>query len=139
MSEAHVLMLPASSSVVLPIAGDLQTNCGIIVDGILTAGSKAFDKIAICITDYCLLRDVVACFEQVTGKPAVFVEVCESSWQKLWGLSGLGFAAQLQFSKSHSNWHHFETDRVITLDDLGVREKLVDFRQALAAAKEKIL
>ncbi|KAJ3544412.1 hypothetical protein NM208_g3068 [Fusarium decemcellulare] len=138
MSEAHVLMLPASPSVVLPIAGDLQTNCGIIIDGILTAGPKAFGKIAICITDYRPLRDVVACFEQVSGKPAVFVEVSESSWRKLWGLSGLGFAAQLQFSKSHPNWHDFEPDRIITVDDLGVRERLVDFRQAMVASKGKI-
>ncbi|GKT51111.1 NmrA-like family domain-containing protein 1 [Colletotrichum spaethianum] len=138
-SQGYALAIPSSPSALLPIAGDLQTNCGIVVRGILNTGAKAYGKVAICITDYRPMTDLIAEFEKLTGKPAAYLEISDKDMRKFWGDFGAEFASQLRWSESYPNWHDLVAGRVISMSELGVEGKLVNFEQALEALKDKLL
>ncbi|GKT64330.1 HSCARG dehydrogenase [Colletotrichum tofieldiae] len=138
-SQGYALAVPSSPSALLPIAGDLQTNCGIVVRGILDAGPKAYGKIAICITDYRPITDLVSEFEKITGRPAAYLEFSDQDVEKFWDVFGAEFASQLRWSESNPNWHDLIADRVISMRELGVEGKLVNFEQALEALKDKLI
>lgn len=138
-SGQYALIVPSSPSGLLPLAGDLKTNCGVVVEGILKAGPKAFGKIAICVTDYVPFKEVVVEFEKVTGKAAVYCEIPDSDCGKLWGPFGLELASQLRWGEHYSDWQTFDAERVISLEELGVHRKVVHFKQAMRDLKDKLV
>ncbi|RSM15473.1 hypothetical protein CDV31_004909 [Fusarium ambrosium] len=117
-SGNYAFVAPSSPSALFALAGDMETNCGIVVEGILNAGSKAFGKIAICITDYIQFKDVVTEFTKVTGKSAVYLEISDDDIAKIWGPFGSELASQLRWGEHYSEWASFSPGRVISLEEL---------------------
>ncbi|KAK2751858.1 hscarg dehydrogenase [Colletotrichum kahawae] len=139
MSAGYAFIVPSSPSGILPISGDAQTNSGIVVRGILNSGAKAYGKVAVCVTDYKPMAQLVDVFEKVTGKPAVCLEISDSDMAKIWGDFGVELAAQLRFSEEFPDWNSLAPGRIIPLDELGVDGKLINFEQALTALKDQIM
>ncbi|KAF5485407.1 NmrA-like family domain-containing protein 1 [Colletotrichum siamense] len=139
MSAGYAFIVPSSPSGILPISGDAQNNSGIVVRGILEAGAKAYGKVAVCVTDYKPMAQLVDVFEKVTGKPAVYFEISDSDMAKIWGDFGAELAAQLRFSEKFPDWNSLASGRIISLEELGVQGKLINFEQALTALKDQIV
>ncbi|KAH6972708.1 hypothetical protein BKA56DRAFT_634776 [Ilyonectria sp. MPI-CAGE-AT-0026] len=137
-SGNYAFITPSSPSAYLPLAGDLETNCGIVVEGILNAGSKAYGKIAVCVTDYVAMKDIASEFEKVTGKSAAYLEISDEDMYKIWGAFGAELASQLRWSEEYPDWHSFFPHRVISFADLGIEGKLVHFREALVGLKDRL-
>ncbi|KAH7124790.1 NACHT domain-containing protein [Dactylonectria macrodidyma] len=130
-SGHYAFVASSSPSALFALAGDMETNCGVIVEGILNAGSKAIDKITICVTDYVPFRDLAVEFERVTGKAAAYLEISDEDIAKVWGPFGLELASQLRWGEHYSDWDSFAGESLISLEELGVCDKLVHFRRAL--------
>ncbi|KAI8660967.1 NmrA domain-containing protein [Fusarium keratoplasticum] len=137
--DVYAWIQPSKEDAVLPIAGDAQHNVGVVVEGILEDGPRSFGRIAIVITDYLKLSEVVKVWESVTGKRAVYIEVSDKTTEKIWGVGGLEIASQLRWSEEFPNWHKLEPERVITLEGLGVQGKVRNFKQALESVKENLI
>ncbi|KAH8734214.1 hypothetical protein BGZ61DRAFT_341837 [Ilyonectria robusta] len=137
-SGAYLLLLPSKPSATVSLAGDLETNTGIIVEALLKLGPKAFDRIAMGTTDLKPIRDLAVYYEKVTGKPTKYVEVSDEAFEALYGPYGKELAAQLRWSESVTDWENLDPGRVISHQELGVNGKLIGFEEALVAAKDKL-
>lgn len=137
--DAYAWIQPSKEDAVLPIAGDVEHNVGVVVEGILEDGPRSFGRIAIIITDYLKLSEVVKVWESVTGKRGVYIEVSDKTTEKIWGVGGLEIASQLRWSEEFPDWHKLEPERVISLEGLGVRDKVRNFKQALESVKENLV
>ncbi|RTE84554.1 hypothetical protein BHE90_000859 [Fusarium euwallaceae] len=137
--NVYAWIQPSKEDAVLPIAGDVQHNVGVVVEGILEAGPRAFGKIAIVVTDYLKLSDVVKVWESVTGKRGVYIEVSDKTTEKIWGVGGLEIASQLRWSEEFPNWHKLEPEHIITLEGLGVQGKVRHLKQALENVKDNLI
>jgi hypothetical protein len=99
--------LPSKPSAIFPGAGAVSHNIGVVVEGLLNAGPKAFRRTAMLVTDYLSMEDAVALFEKVTGKTAVFLELSDPVAEKLFGVLGVELASQLRFSEVYPKWEDF--------------------------------
>ncbi|KAF9875430.1 hscarg dehydrogenase [Colletotrichum karsti] len=136
MSGSYVWLQPSKPDALLPIAGDLSRNAGVVVEGILEAGEKAFGKVAVVVTDYVKMTDLVKIWGEVTGKNGIFVEVTDDAMQQLWGNLGAEFGSQLRWSEHYPSWHDLvPSDKLLSLGELGVENKVSNFRQGLEAIK----
>lgn len=109
------------------MVGDVDIKPGIVVEGILAAGSKTYGKIVVCVTDYVLFSDVAAAYERLTGRPTVYIEVPSDVYQKMYGDFADEFGSQVKWSEEVPDWHAIAGDRLISLEELGVADKLVGF------------
>ncbi|UPL02494.1 hypothetical protein LCI18_013428 [Fusarium solani-melongenae] len=125
-------------SATVSLAGDLETNTGIIVEALFKAGAKAFDRIAMGTTDLRPISDLAVVYEKVTGKPTRYVEVSDETFEVLYGIYGKELAAQMRWSESVTDWENLDPGRVISHQELGVEGELVNFEEALAAARDKL-
>lgn len=62
-----------------------------------------------------------------------------ASVARQFGAFGAEFAAQLRWSEQHPRWDQLDPENQVSLEQLGVRDRLVGFRDALAALGDKIL
>ncbi|KAL6407492.1 hscarg dehydrogenase [Ilyonectria robusta] len=138
-SGHYVLMAPSSPSGLFVLAGDMETNCGIVIEGILNASSRTFGKIVICVTDYIPLHDIATEFSRVTGKPATYLEVSDNNFAAIWGPFGTELASQLRWGEQYSDWESFGEGRVISMEELNLSDKLVSFGQALEKLKDRLI
>ncbi|OIW23036.1 NAD(P)-binding protein [Coniochaeta ligniaria NRRL 30616] len=136
---AYYFVQPSKPGGILPVAGDLETNAGIVVEGLFEKGAAAFGKVAILITEYLPLTEVVAEWSRVTGRRAAYAEATDQAMGTVWGEFGLEIAAQLRWSEEYPDWHSFEPERVIGFEELGVKDKLVGYTAALTALKEQLV
>ncbi|KAK8044090.1 hypothetical protein PG993_004114 [Apiospora rasikravindrae] len=139
----YLLPLPSKPDAMLPMAGNLELNAGILVEAVLRAGpAKTGNKIAICITDYRPIREVADALTKLTGgeKRVAYAELSDAHNARLYGDFGTEMAAQLRWSEAYPDWHRFEPDRTLDLAaDLGLEKgKLVNFEQALEAIKDQL-
>ncbi|KAK3941704.1 NAD(P)-binding protein [Diplogelasinospora grovesii] len=135
----YLLALPSKPDAILPIAGNLEHNCGVIVEGILNSGPAVFGKVVPLITDYLKLTDVCGVFEKVTGKRAGYAEMSDESAAKIFGDFGTETAAQLRWGEEYSYWDQFEPERTVTFEQLGVEKDIIGFEAALTAIKDKVV
>ncbi|KAK8054312.1 hypothetical protein PG996_013613 [Apiospora saccharicola] len=135
----YLLALPSKPDAMLPIAGNLQVNAGILVEAVLKAGpSKAgHGKIAICVTGYRPISEVADVVTKLTGntKRVAYAEMSDAHVARLYGDFGTEIAAQLRWSEVYPDWHQFAPDRTLGLADLGIEGKLVEFEEAVEAVK----
>jgi hypothetical protein len=136
---ACYLVLPSKPTGILPIAGDLETNAGIVIEALFENGAATFGKVAILITDYLPMTQVVSEWARVTGKRAAFAELTDEAVATVWGEFGLEMAAQYRWSEEYPDWHSFEPQRLVTMEELGIKDKLIGFKEALVAHGEELL
>ncbi|KAK9422240.1 putative NAD(P)-binding protein [Seiridium unicorne] len=136
---AYLWAQPSRPDALLPIAGDIAYNFGVVVEGVLNAGEQAFGKVALCITEYLPLTDVVAAFEEVTGKRAAYVEISDETIAKLFGDYGAEYAAQLRWSEAFPDWAKVDSVNYISAEKMGIEGKLVGLKDALNSIKSQII
>ncbi|KAK7943911.1 uncharacterized protein PG986_013024 [Apiospora aurea] len=122
----YLLPLPSKPDAMLPMAGNLQRNAGLLVEAVLRAGpARTGNKIAICITDYRPISSVADSLTKLTGgaKRVGYAEVSDAHVARLYGDFGTEMAAQLRWSEEYPDWHRFEPERTLDLAaDLGLEK-----------------
>ncbi|KAH6867507.1 hypothetical protein B0T10DRAFT_419748 [Thelonectria olida] len=137
-SDAHIWLQPNKPDAILPIGGDVQHNVGVVVEGVLEAGLNVHGKIAIIITDYLKISEVVKVWESLTGKKGVYLELPDEQMQQIWGVAGEELASQLRWSERYPSWHDLFPEKVITFSQLGVEGKIRNLKQALENIKDAL-
>lgn len=132
-------MQPSKPNAVLPVAGDVNYNTGVMVEAILDAGKKSYGKVAIEVTEYMTFADMAKLWEKATGKHASFLEVSDEEYKQEWGLAGEELAAQFRFSEKHPYWDKFAPGEIIGLDELGVKNKLIGAEPMLKSLKAQLV
>ena len=132
-------VLPSKPDGILPFAGDLESNAGIIMEALFEKGSATFEKVVILITEYKPIKDVATGWAAVTGKRAAFVEATDEADATIWGEFGFEVAAQLRWSEVYPDWHSFEPERTLSFEELGVKDKLIGYHGALTALKDQLI
>lgn len=89
-------------------------------------------------TDLRPISDLAVVYEKVTRKPTRYVEVSDEIFEALYGIYGRELAAQMRWSESVTDWENLDPGRVISHQELGVEGKLVNFEEALVAARDKL-
>jgi hypothetical protein len=117
----------------------MDHNFGIVVEALLNAGPKALGKIAKVITEYLPMTDVVSTFEEVTGRRAAYIEISDEIVTKMYGVYGAEFASQLRWSEEFPDWDQIDHENTISLEELGVKEKMIGFKEALEAIKDQVV
>lgn len=138
-SGSYLFVQPSKPNALLPVAGDVDHNTGVMVEGILNAGPKAYGKIAIEITEYMTFTDMAKLWEKATGKHASFLEVTDEEYRREWGVAGEELAAQLRWSEAYPYWDKIVPGEVISLDELGVKNKLVGVEPVLKSLKPQLV
>ncbi|KAK8132152.1 hypothetical protein PG999_000325 [Apiospora kogelbergensis] len=138
-ADTHVWMVPSKAEALLPIAGDVDYNVGVTVQSILEAGAKAYGKLAIVVTEYLTMLDVVHTWESVSAKRAVFVEVSDATYRQIWGIAGDEVASQLRWSEEFGHWEQLDPGHVLSLSELGIEGKLRGFQQTLESMKSHLI
>ncbi|KAG7112055.1 hypothetical protein HYQ46_008349 [Verticillium longisporum] len=85
-SDVYAWIQPSRQDAILPIAGDVSHNVGVVVEGILEAGPKSFGKVAVVITDYLNMTDVVKVWQSVSGQKGVYLGVSDEAYERIWAL-----------------------------------------------------
>lgn len=123
----------------LPVAGDVLHNTGVMVEAILDAGQKAYGKVAIEVTEYMTFAEMTKLWEKTTGKHASFLEVSDEEYKAEWGPAGEELASQLRWSEKHPYWDKCAPGEVIGLDELGVKNKLIGAESVLKSLKPQLV
>lgn len=108
------------------------------MERILENGTQAHGKIAVLVTDYLSFTDMAQLWEKITGKKAVYAELSDEAITKVWGTAGQEIAAQFRWSESFPSWERVAGRELITLDELGVQEKLVRSEAVLNSLKSHL-
>lgn len=132
-------MGPSAGWAKLPVSGEVETNCGIIVEAILKTGAPTFKKIAICVTDYRSYDEVAEQYTKTTGESATFVPVSDETYGKMFGPIGTEVATQMRWGEKYHDWHAIYPERVLSMKELGVEDKLINFEEAMARQKDLIV
>ena len=114
-------------------------NVGVVVEGVLSSGARAYGKIAIVVTDYLQMERVVEAWECVTGKHGTYVELSDQTFEDVWGKAGAEIAAQMRWSEQFPTWEEFFPERVISFEQLGVQGKIRNVQQALQDIKDSLI
>ena len=140
--ESYLFALPAKPDSLLPIAGEVETNAGVVVEAILRAGARAHGKIVILVTEYRSVADVASTAARITGKRIAYAEIPDAHYGRLYGgdyeAIGLEMASRMRWSEVYPDWHAFEPERVMTFADLGIEGQLVGFEEAVERIKDKM-
>ncbi|KAK1756605.1 hypothetical protein QBC47DRAFT_445306 [Echria macrotheca] len=135
-SGARVLIGPSLPEGELAMVGDVATNPGIIVEAILEAGSKTFERTVVGVTENVSWAGVAAAYERVTGRPAAYVQVPAETFAKVYGDFGAEFVMQTSWSEEYPDWNVMAGDRRLSLEELGIRDKLVGFDDTMQSEIE---
>ncbi|KAK3387576.1 hypothetical protein B0H63DRAFT_160484 [Podospora didyma] len=135
----HILPIPSKLEALLPTAGDLEHNAGVVVEGIFNTGAAAFSKAAILVPDYVSVKDAVAKVAELSGKRIGLVDTPDDAYATIFGVYGEEIASQLRWSEEYPKWEAFyDPSYLITLEQLGVKNDIIGFEANLATFKDKL-
>jgi hypothetical protein len=135
MSGTYLLPLPCKTSSVCTSGGNIQRNTGIVVEAILEMGERAHGRVVVLVTDNLSYDEVAKVWGKVTGKTAFAVQVPTSVYSGMWGPFGDEMASQLLWGEEYDDWSKAAGDRLLTLEELGVKDKMQGFEEGLTAVK----
>ncbi|CAN8098012.1 unnamed protein product [Discula destructiva] len=126
----HIQIIPTKPSAKVLVSGDMTINPGIWVRQVLATGARAFGKYANVALEKLTFQEMLACWSEVTGKPAVLVECTVESYVRLWGPAAAELALQFQYGELCDPWA--ERDDYVSPGELGIDvEEVVGFRGAI--------
>ena len=146
-SKSYLLALPSRGDALLPMAGDVGTNVGTLVEAVLRTGpaTTGGGRIAVCVTETRPVREVADVLTKITGgrRRVAYAEVSDAHMARLHGDVGAELAAQFRWSEAYPDWHGFAPDRTLGLAELGLEEggkkgALVGFEEAVGAITDQI-
>ncbi|GME52724.1 hypothetical protein VE03_03405 [Neofusicoccum parvum] len=130
-SGKYIWTLPTKPSAKIPSTGDISVTPGIWVRQILANPQKSLGKYAGVATEVSTYEKMLQDWSEVTGKPAIFVEVSPETFEKLWGIPGREIAQQFQFGEHIDDWYANTEGRFVTQEELGIKpEEARGFKMA---------
>ncbi|KFZ16051.1 hypothetical protein V501_02430 [Pseudogymnoascus sp. VKM F-4519 (FW-2642)] len=139
VSGKSIWLQPSIGSAKLPIAGQTSVNVGIAVEAIVSNPELTKGKYVPLVTDYLSFEEVIKEWSAVTGKNGVYSEVSDVVAESIWGIYGSELASQFRWSESYPNWSACKPENeVVSLEKLGIREKVVGLKAALEALKSDL-
>ncbi|KAK1596952.1 NmrA-like family protein [Colletotrichum navitas] len=128
----YLLALPSKAEGIVPVAGVVELNTGIVVQAILAQAEKSFGKFVPVLTDLIPWSAVVEGWSMVTGKTAVYAELSDKAAVKMWGpVFGADMPKQFRFSEQHPDWYSYHPDSTVTIKDLGIEGDVYGWEQGL--------
>ncbi|MBE3046154.1 NmrA family NAD(P)-binding protein [Candidatus Bathyarchaeota archaeon] len=139
LSGKYIWLQPSIGSAKLPIAGQTSANVGIAVEAIVSNPELTKGKYVPLVTDYLSFEEVIKEWSAVTGKDGVYSEVSDAVVESIWGIFGTELASQFRWSEKYPDWAACKPeDEVVSLEKLGIREKVVGLKAALEAMKDDL-
>lgn len=122
------------------IAGDIESNIGTFVKAILNKPEKSLPaKYAFVYSDAMPFNKMLACWSEVTGRRATFLECSKEQYAEMWGLFGQELGQQWKALEAQPDWTAPYQGEVVTADDLGIKSgDLVNLKAALMKDKDKL-
>ena len=124
----------------MPLAGDVNTNVGVLVAACLANPDKSRHRYVNVTTDVMKMQDILDLWCSITGRQAAFVEATDADFETLWGLAGKEMAAQYRYGQENPDWEILKkgTGELISWADVGVkRSDLVDTKGTFEALHAK--
>jgi hypothetical protein len=119
--DGYVYAHPARRDSMLPVVGEIGAGMGAVVHAVLERGDAAHGKVVPLVTEYIQIQELAKFFTRATGKPCGYGELTDADAEAMWGdLLGPEMACQLRWSEDHPDWHAFEPENTLTLQELGV-------------------
>ncbi|RYP58787.1 hypothetical protein DL769_008804 [Monosporascus sp. CRB-8-3] len=136
---AYIFPQPSKPDGIVPVAGIVSVNTGLAVQAIFAQPQKTFGKYVPVLTDLISWVEVTEGWSKATGKTAVYAELPDSEIAKLYGpVFGAEFASQLRFSEQYPDWYSYKPQETISLKELGIGDKVYDFKRGLELIKPQI-
>lgn len=108
----------------------MAINPGIWVRQVLATGSRAFGKYANVALEKLSYKEMLDCWSEVTGKPAVLVQCTVESYIRLWGPPAAELALQMQYGEMCDPWA--DRQDFVSPEELGINvDEVVGFRGAI--------
>lgn len=132
----YIQAMPTKPDAKILLSGDMTVNPGIWVRQVLATGNAACAKYANVALEKWTFQDMVTVWSEVTGKPAVFMQVTPEAITALHGVVGTELALQFQFGEACDPWE--ETKDHISPEELGInRNEVVGFRGTIEGLKKQ--
>ncbi|KAK3338507.1 hypothetical protein B0H65DRAFT_435699 [Neurospora tetraspora] len=137
---AYIVPLPGNHDTLIPYAGDLHHNVGVVVEAIINSGPKAYGKVAVLATDYVTWADGYKAIEKlVPEKRIALSKIDREQFIKIWREWGIEIADQMAWNDEFTDWKALAGERFLVFEELGINEgELVGFHAALEGLKDKI-
>ncbi|KAK8118151.1 uncharacterized protein PG998_006432 [Apiospora kogelbergensis] len=125
-SKSYLLALPSRGDALLPMAGDVGTNVGTLVEAVLrtgpaTTGGRPDRRLRH--GDATRPRGGRRPHQNHGGRRRVaYAEVSDAHMARLHGDVGAELAAQFRWSEAYPDWHGFAPDQTLGLAELGLEE-----------------
>ena len=117
----YVYAHPARRDSILPVVGEIAASTGAVVRAVLRKGDAMHGKVVPIVTEYIPIDQLANVFTKVTGKPCAYAEMTDAGAEAAWGeILGGEMACQLRWSEDYPDWHVFEPENTVTLEELGV-------------------
>ncbi|KAK1719281.1 NmrA-like family protein [Colletotrichum lupini] len=135
----YILAQPSKADGIVPVAGVVSLNTGIVVHAIISQPEKTHTKYVPIVTDFIPWIAVVEGWSKTTGKPAVYAELTDTEISKLVGpVSGPEMASQFRFSEQYPDWYSYYPQETISIGNLGIEAKVYNFARGLEHLKDEI-
>jgi hypothetical protein len=125
----------------LPISGHTAINTGLAVEAIVSQPSLTRrGKYVPLVTEYLSFEEVLKVWEKVTGRAAVYCEASDDVAEALWNVYGAELASQFRFSEQFPDWNSVKPkNEVVTLEQLGIRDKVIGLEGTLESLKSSLI
>lgn len=136
----YIVPLPGNHDTKIPYAGDLEHNVGVIVEGIVNSGLKAYGKVAVLVTEYFTWAEGYKAIEKLfPEKRIALTKADREQFIKLWGEWGIEIADQMAWNDEFTDWKALAGERFLGAGELGIKDgELLGFHAALEGLKDKI-
>ncbi|SPO06597.1 uncharacterized protein DNG_09287 [Cephalotrichum gorgonifer] len=98
----YILAQPSKPDGIVPVAGLVSTNTGVVVQAVLAQPDKTYGKYVPILTDLIPWTKVVDGWNRITGKTAVYAELADPQVETLFGEMGIEIARQFRFNTQRS-------------------------------------
>ncbi|KAK1968682.1 NmrA-like family protein [Colletotrichum sublineola] len=135
----YLMAQPSKAEGIVPVAGVVELNTGIVVKAVLAQAEKSFGKFVPVLTDLISWSAIAEGWGKVTGKVAVYAELSDEAAVKMYGpVFGADMAKQLRFSEQHPDWYSYHPESTVTIKDLGIEGDVFGWERGLEYYKTRI-
>ncbi|KAH7158287.1 hypothetical protein DER46DRAFT_487617, partial [Fusarium sp. MPI-SDFR-AT-0072] len=116
-----IQLIPAPSSTSLCLAGDVKTNVGIFIHGILEQRDKTLPgKFVNAVTDVMTAGELLSLWASIKKQEAVYIATDRETYCRLWGIWGEVMEANFAYFNLVGDKSYSGESGVLTKDDLGL-------------------
>ncbi|KAJ0159308.1 NmrA-like family domain-containing protein 1 [Colletotrichum tanaceti] len=135
----YLMAQPSKPESIVPVAGAVELNTGIVVKAVLEQPEKTYGKFVPILTDMIPWTTVVEGWSKTTGKTAAYAELSDAEAVKLLGPAfGKDMAQQFRFSEQHPDWYGYHPDSTVSIKDLGIEGEVYGWEKALEYYKTRL-